>query len=468
MNIRSVSARTVSLSEACMSRLQDLGEETLADILIQSKHPKLMCICKAFGAILRADKRNCQEFCARRNCSFEEIYDNIKNMRPVKNAVFLNLENVLPIKSSLTTEAIYLGGLLSKFKHVREISFRNCSLGFAGLAVLTICRNLEKLWLKRCDIKQSQKCVLALLLHFNAKTLKEIDFSGNPNLTIYADEAMGLSLQKCTNLQSLNFGQEISSKNVFKALALTFENALPQMTSLTKLSLISPHYYRDMKVLFENLNKLTKLKTLKCVGNGMMHEENVGFLDFTLLPCSLESLHLQTNFCRSFDAGFLTAQAETFRKLTCLKTLNLHNNQFDPAMLQQFMADDSIFKGLTSLNLSRNCLTNEAVFFLANTFSQLTSLHDLDLSANDVRGLGGLALVNNMHKCPSFRTLNLNRNCLVSKSVERMLEQSLSCTSLVSLSVVGNPLGKTAENDLKTTIVKLFRQGLRKDFELLF
>jgi Ran GTPase-activating protein (RanGAP) involved in mRNA processing and transport len=149
-----------------------------------------------------------------------------------------------------------------------------------------------------------------------------------------------------------------------------------------------------------------------------------------------------------------------------LVKLNVSNLQINDSIFSAFTTTLSV-SSITSLNLSKNKLSNSGILSLAKILENNCAIQDLDLSWNEVRAVGAKALILALRSNIKLIDLNLSWNAISASFVDKTFKNIgsvfSSCfeknTSLRHLNLSYNHL--TMEDCLEMSI------GLRANHTLL-
>ena len=96
---------------------------------------------------------------------------------------------------------------------------------------------------------------------------------------------------------------------------------------------------------------------------------------------------------------------------------------------------------LTHFHAGRDRLENKGISALANVFSQMGSLLEIDVPQNGIKDEGMKELIEALTSCKQLHTARVNDNWLKTESTKQLLQLFMACQNLKELNISDGNMG---------------------------
>ena len=314
---------------------------------------------------------------------------------------------------------VSLASVITCNKNLNLVQISNCNLQAKSIKIATALKNISSLTmlnLSENNIPGSIADELSIAIIVNCK-LTSLNFANN-NLQSYGVRVAS-ALCQLKSLTHLNFNNNCLTDNVAGELALAFEGN----RSLQELYLGNNSLKTDgMVKIAQSLSWLSTLRILKINDNHITEEAADALAVAVSSNNQLEELDLNNNLLR-----------KGINKIACALIANSTSS-------------------LGKLRLSSNQIPEEVAISLAGVINSNCLLEVLDLSDNNLRTDGMIAIGQSLSRLSTLKTLNVGSNKIGYKAADTIALIILSNIQLQSLILSNNHLergAKTIANALK-------------------
>ena len=278
----------------------------------------------------------------------------------------------------------------------------------------------------------------------NISSLKQINFA---NTMITLDDLI-VFLSQNTELKEL----DISSNNLQTGGAIKVFQNIKHLTSFTKLNIahnmIDDEAMEYIAIVLSNCSELVELN--------LSHNN---LRNISALDCPIVSNLTKFDFSNNnIDVQIANDLATFLSQCTRLGELDLSNNNLQTAGGIELFKNLSCFT-LKIINISSNCLTQNAAYHIAKSLSKNDKLQEIDLSCN-VLQKAGLIIILASTNILNLTKLNINNNDI--DSIETLLrKQFIRATKLKTLSLNCNKMSNARVNEFFFATSNLIQLSMR-------
>ena len=402
--------------------------EDLADVIKNNTHLKQLCIKNnklgvSAAVILQA---------LRRTSSLKVLNLNGSNLTEQLVGDLINV-----IRNNLNLEELYLSNndlhssvfvILQALKENSELEILNLSSNnVTGLvvkdliSVIKFSSNLQQLALENNNLQLSSIMILQALKE-NCK-LKVLNLDSN-NMNGLVSKDLASVIKNNPSLEELHL-----SENNLKSSVIMIFHALKETSTLKVISLMSNNMTRevagdlasvlknnpnleDLRIrnnylgssavkLLQALTKISKLKTLSLISNNLTAEVSQDLAEVIRINSGLERFYLSDTKLKSSAVVILQALKQNSQ----LKKLHLQNF-LTKSVIYELVSIIKSNPSITELWLGNNLLQS-GLIDIAKTCNNLTNLHALELSCNNINSMEVFKLVPIIVKLNSLQVLVL-------------------------------------------------------------
>ena len=373
-----------------------------------------------FRAILNSNKHDlfrCQ-------CAFESQQQNTCAL--VKESGSLRfIDEVLS-----PSDFICMSFVLKCGHGLEELKFEKCIIGSAKLLgdVFKVCSKLQILDLSRNNIDNDDAKKLASGLE-KCINLLALDLSRN-DIGDSGAEALFDSLENCSALKSLNLHKnKISSKGIGYLCGTLLHCHNLAVLNLADNKLTS----LGARALSSGLENCKSLRTFNVSSNNII-ANGIGFIAQGLRYCTeLESLIMDSNKISDSSAQFLS---DCLRHCPGLQSLNFSYNEISENGAKAISGCLKHLNNLQALNLDSNHIGDGGAEALAANLN-CSSLKTLQLQDNQISNAGACALAESLKLGASLEEVDISDNSIGDEGIKSLVNN----LGLAILSLTYNTVG---------------------------
>ena len=280
----------------------------------------------------------------------------------------------------------------------------------------------------------------------NISSLKQINLADTMTTDIILDD-LAAFLSQNTELKEL----DISSNNLQTAGVIKIFQNIKCLTSFTKLNIahnmIDDEAAEYIATVLCNCSELVELNL--CHNN----LRNMSAFDCLLVP-NLTKIDFSNN---NIDEQTANDLATFLSQCTKLEELDLGNNNLQTTGGIELFKNLSCFN-LKKVNISSNCLTQNAAYHIAKSLSKNNKLQEIDLSCNTLQNAGIIKILASI-KILNLTKLNISNNDI--DGIETLLRRDvIRATKLITLNLSCNKINYPSFNEFLFAISNLIQLNM--------